>query len=73
MPENGELFGRVVKLVGGDIIIVKCNDGKVITCRVLGKIKRIMWIRDKYWLLHGTFSPAKLILFRDILQLMQTD
>jgi translation initiation factor 1A len=46
MPQNGELLGRVIKLVGGDNIIVKCTDGKVRTCRIRGKIKRRMWIRD---------------------------
>jgi translation initiation factor 1A len=46
MPQQGELLGRVVKLVGGDNIIVKCTDGKVRTCRIRGKIKRKMWIRD---------------------------
>ncbi len=46
MPQQGELLGRVVKLVGGDNIIVKCTDGKVRTCRIRGKIKRRMWIRD---------------------------
>ena len=39
MPENGELFGRVVKLVGGDNIIVKTTDGQVRTCRIRGKIQ----------------------------------
>jgi translation initiation factor 1A len=46
MPQKDELLGRVVKLVGGDNIIVKCTDGKVQTCRIPGKIKRRMWIRD---------------------------
>lgn len=46
MPGEGQMFGRVVKLVGGDNIIVKCTDGKVRTCRIRGKIKRRMWIRD---------------------------
>jgi translation initiation factor 1A len=46
LPQQGELFGRVIKLVGGDNIIVKCIDGKVRTCRIRGKIKRRMWIRD---------------------------
>lgn len=46
MPGEGQLFGRVIKLVGGDNIIVKCTDGKVRTCRIRGKIKRRMWIRD---------------------------
>lgn len=46
MPNQVQLFGRVIKLVGGDNIIVKCTDGKVRTCRIRGKIKRRMWIRD---------------------------
>jgi translation initiation factor 1A len=46
MPQQGELLGRVIKLVGGDNIIVKCTDGKIRTCRIRGKIKRRMWIRD---------------------------
>jgi translation initiation factor 1A len=46
MPQEGEMFGRVIKLVGGDNVIVKCNDGKVRTCRIRGKIKRRMWIRE---------------------------
>jgi translation initiation factor 1A len=46
MPQSGELFGRVIKLVGGDNIIVKSSDGRVRTCRIRGKIKRKMWIRD---------------------------
>ena len=39
-------MGRVIKIVGGENIIVKCTDGKVRTCRIRGKIKRRMWIRD---------------------------
>ena len=46
LPQEGELLGRVIKLVGGDNIIVKCTDGVVRTCRIRGKIKRRMWIRD---------------------------
>jgi len=46
LPQQGELLGRVVKLVGGDNIIVRCTDGKVRTCRIRGKIKRRMWIRE---------------------------
>ena len=49
--EQGELVLRRLAvgdhlLVGGDNIIVKCTDGKVRTCRIRGKIKRRMWIRD---------------------------
>jgi translation initiation factor 1A len=44
LPQEGELLGRLIKLVGGDNIIVKCTDGQVSTCRIRGKIKRRMWI-----------------------------
>lgn len=47
MPQEGELLGLVIKLVGGDNIIVKCTDGKVRTCRIRGNIKRRMWTRDE--------------------------
>lgn len=46
MPGQGQLFGRVIKLVGGDNVIVKCTDSKIRTCRIRGKIKRRMWIRE---------------------------
>ena len=46
LSQQGELFGRVIKLLGGDNVIVKCTDGKVRTCRIRGKIKRKMWIRE---------------------------
>ncbi|HZC49229.1 MAG TPA: hypothetical protein VE244_09230, partial [Nitrososphaeraceae archaeon] len=42
IPQKGEMLGRVIKLVGGDNIIVKCTDGRVRTCRIRGKIKRRM-------------------------------
>ena len=61
MPHEGEMFGRVIKLVGGDNIIVKCTDGKVRTCRIRGKIKRRMWIREEDLVLVAPwdFQPDK--------------
>lgn len=46
LPESGELLGRVVKLLGGDHLLVVCTDGKTRVCRIRGKMKRRMWIRD---------------------------
>lgn len=46
LPQDGQLLGRVIKLVGGDNVVVKCTDGQVRVCRISGKIKRRMWIRD---------------------------
>ena len=45
-PEQGEFLGRVLKLTGGDLVIVKCADGQTRVCRIRGKLKRRMWIRE---------------------------
>ena len=47
MPEQGEILGRVVKLTGGDQVVVKCIDGETRMCRIRGKLKRRMWIRER--------------------------
>ena len=47
MPEHGEILGRVVKLTGGDQVVVKCTDGETRMCRIRGKLKRRMWIRER--------------------------
>jgi translation initiation factor 1A len=46
LPQQSELPGHIVKAIGGDNIIVNCPVGKVMTCRIGGKIKRRMWIRE---------------------------
>ena len=45
-PSEGEVLGVVVKLLGFDRIMVKCQDGKERLCRIRGKMKRRVWIRD---------------------------
>ena len=45
-PAQGDLFGVVVKLLGFDRILVKCQDGKERLCRIRGKMKRRVWIRE---------------------------
>ncbi|MBE43904.1 MAG: translation initiation factor 1A [Thaumarchaeota archaeon] len=46
LPQGSELLGRVMKLPGGDHVIVKCTDDKVRVCRIRGKMKRKMWVRE---------------------------
>ena len=46
LPQEGELLGRVIKIEGGDHVIVKCVDGKVRLGRIRGKMKRRVWIRE---------------------------
>jgi translation initiation factor 1A len=45
-PSQGELLGVVTKLLGFDRIMVKCQDGKERLCRIRGKMKRRVWIRE---------------------------
>lgn len=45
-PGQGQLFGRVIKLVGGDNINIKCTGGLARTSRIRGKIKHRMWIKN---------------------------
>ena len=46
LPEEGELLGRVIKLLGSDQVQVKCTDGITRRGRIRGKLKRRIWIRD---------------------------
>ena len=45
-PSKGEVLGVVVKLLGFDRILVNCQDGKERLCRIRGKMKRRVWIRE---------------------------
>jgi translation initiation factor 1A len=45
-PSQNDVLGMAVKMLGFDRIMVKCQDGKERLCRVRGKMKRRVWIRD---------------------------
>lgn len=45
-PGKEEVLGVVVKLLGFDRIMVKCQDGAERLCRIRGKMKRRVWIRE---------------------------
>ncbi len=47
LPQAGEILGRVVKISGGNQVIVQCVDGVTRLCRIRGKMKRRMWIRER--------------------------
>lgn len=46
LPAEGEVLGRVIKLLGSDHILVKCVDGKTRLGRIRGKLKRRIWVRE---------------------------
>ena len=46
MPAANDVLGIATKLLGFDRIMVKCQDGHERLCRIRGKIKRRVWIRE---------------------------
>lgn len=46
LPGEGQVLGVALKMLGLDRIIVNCDDGKQRTCRIVGKLKRRVWIRE---------------------------
>jgi len=46
LPSANDVLGIAVKMLGGERIMVKCQDGKERLCRVRGKLKRRVWIRE---------------------------
>ena len=46
MPRKGEVIGRVEQRVGGNRMIVACTDGKSRNCRIPGRLRRALWIRE---------------------------
>jgi len=46
LPVANDVLGVAVKLLGFDRIMVRCQDGHERLCRIRGKIKRRVWIRE---------------------------
>jgi len=46
LPSGSDVLGTAVKMLGAERIMVKCQDGKERLCRVRGKLKRRVWIRE---------------------------
>lgn len=46
LPTANDVLGIAIKMLGADRIMVKCQDGKDRLCRVRGKLKRRVWIRE---------------------------
>ncbi|MBN1377212.1 translation initiation factor eIF-1A [Candidatus Woesearchaeota archaeon] len=45
-PRNNEVLGIVEQRLGGSRSRVKCLDGKTRICRIPGRLKRSLWIRE---------------------------
>ena len=45
-PRGRQVLGIVDQRVGGSRMIVRCLDGKSRNCRIPGRLKRKLWIRE---------------------------
>jgi|SRR3989344_1470285 len=45
-PRGIQVLGVVEQRVGGSRMIVRCLDGKQRNCRIPGRLKRKLWIRE---------------------------
>lgn len=46
LPSTNDVLGMAIKMLGADRIMVKCQDGKERLCRIRGKLKKRVWIRE---------------------------
>lgn len=46
LPRREEILGVVTGVVGGGRMTVLCNDGKERMCRIPGKLKKRMWVKE---------------------------
>ena len=46
LPGGTDVLGIATKLLGFDRIMIKCQDGHERLCRIRGKMKRRVWIRE---------------------------
>jgi translation initiation factor 1A len=59
--DQGEMFAVILKMHGSDQIAAKCEDGIERKCRIPGKLKKRVWMREgdviivKLW----DFQPSK--------------
>jgi translation initiation factor 1A len=46
LPRGREVLGVLEQRVGGSRMKVRCMDGKMRLCRIPGKLKRRLWVRE---------------------------
>ncbi len=47
LPRDKELFGIIAQRLGGSRMRVKCFDGVTRICRIPGRLKRKLWVREE--------------------------
>jgi initiation factor 1A len=44
--DKGQLYGQVVKILGGSVASIKCNDGQIRNGTITGKMRKRVWMRS---------------------------
>lgn len=47
LPHGREVLGILEQRLGANHMLVRCLDGKSRTCRVPGRLKRRLWLRER--------------------------
>jgi translation initiation factor 1A len=46
IPREGEVLGKLEQRLGGSRCRVRCLDGKERICRIPGRLKKSLWVRE---------------------------
>ncbi len=46
MPRQGEVLGIVEAMLGANKLRVRCQDDKMRLCRIPGRLRKSMWIKE---------------------------
>lgn len=46
-PRGREVYGLIEQRLGGNRMRVRCLDGKIRVCRIPGRLKRKLWVRER--------------------------
>jgi len=44
--EDTEVYGKVLEMLGANRVLVRCFDGEERTCRIPGRMRKKVWIRE---------------------------
>lgn len=70
LPKGDQVIGILDQRLGGSRMRVRCSDGKTRICRVPGRLKRKLWVREgdillvEPWLLGGEESGDVIYKYR---------
>lgn len=45
-PRHGEMFGVIEAMLGTNKLRVRCQDNKIRLCRIPGKLRKLLWMRE---------------------------